>query len=90
MKVQILRSPGLDLLHDLKAKGVAIPLDCVEGQVRSMNQAEAQTLIELGVAKPADDGVLPQPHKTDAADKPAPSTPHETPAGATQKQAGKS
>jgi hypothetical protein len=59
MKVEILRTPGLDLIHDLAAKGVEgpveVPKDLTEGDVKDLDDDVAEALIAVGVAKPVDD-----------------------------------
>jgi hypothetical protein len=68
MKVEILRTPGLDLIHDLAAKGiegpVEVPKDLTEGDVKDLDDDVAEALIAVGVAKPAD-----KPDKGKAGDK---------------------
>lgn len=51
MKVKILRNPGLDLIHDLAAKGINVPKECAEGEEKDLNDKAAEKLIELGLAE---------------------------------------
>ena len=79
MKVEIIRTPGLDLVHDLAAKGVEgpveVPKDLVEGDVKDVDDDVAEALIAVGVAKAAD--------KADKADKAARHAPAPKPAAHT-------
>ncbi|MGH8623445.1 MAG: hypothetical protein ACRET3_15025 [Burkholderiales bacterium] len=51
MKVEILRAPGLDLIHDLKGKGVIVPTDCIEGDEKELSEKAADALIERHLAR---------------------------------------
>jgi hypothetical protein len=51
MKVEIMRTPGLDLIHDLAKKGIAIPKDLLEGETKDLADEAAEALIELKIAR---------------------------------------
>jgi len=64
MKCEILRNPGLDLIHNLAAKGiegpVEVPKDLVEGETRDLPDDVAEALIACGVARAADKSEKPR------------------------------
>jgi hypothetical protein len=73
MKIVVLRTPGLDLLHDLAAKGVTgaeHARDLVEGEAEDIPDNVAEALIACGVVRAADKAAphaaahpAPKPHK---------------------------
>ena len=84
MKCEILRTPGLDLAHDLAQRAapqggpIDVPKDLEEGQTVDLDDKVAEALIGLGIAAKVE---ADKPAASPAAKPPAKPGPHSHPSG---------